>query len=44
MVKLESDFSVTNYTPYLILTGEPWEVFHEFFKEKWLRYIKNTLE
>ena len=34
MVELLSDFTITNDTTYLALTGELWGVFHEFFKEK----------
>ena len=33
MIKLQSDISSTNDTPYLALTGELWDVFREFFEE-----------
>ena len=43
MAKLLSDFSITNNTTYLALTGELWGVFREFFKEKCLWYIESAL-
>ena len=35
--------ALTNDTPYLALTGELWDVFREFYQEKWPRYIESAL-
>ena len=43
MVKLRPDFAFTNDTLHFALAGELWDVFHEIFKEKWLRSIENAL-
>ena len=43
MVKLLTDFSITNDTPYIALTGELWGVFLEFFNEYRPRYIESVV-
>ena len=38
-LKLQTDFALTNDTPYLALMGKLWGVLHELFKEKWQWHI-----
>ena len=41
VVKLKSDFTLTNDIPYLVFMGMG--CLCEFFKEKWLPYIESAL-
>ena len=43
MIKLLSDFSITDDTPYLTLTGELWGVFREFIKENDRNILERTV-